>query len=295
VIAPAAILEKDIRLRMRGWRWAGVATLYVAILAVVALGFLLQKFSPNPSQSAQTGIQLFQALAIVQMLLIVFITPASVAGAISGERQHRTWDLLLLSRLSSADIVAGKLLVALAFNAILIAASLPLFALVFLFGGLGLPDVVPTFVVFLVTVLLLGAIGLTVSALTARLTVSYLASMCVALVLTVGLSVLTIYLQNPGQLSLLSLIGIPFSGGTPSTLTPLVQLDPLAALASALPSPGGGTVMGEIGTVHHAFGLPWNAPLWGAYTVLGIVFSLLLLVVTSMKVRSPRAWLGGAL
>jgi len=44
-ILPTAIMAKDLRLRMRGWRWAGVATLYVAILGAIAVAFLLQKYS----------------------------------------------------------------------------------------------------------------------------------------------------------------------------------------------------------------------------------------------------------
>jgi ABC-type transport system involved in multi-copper enzyme maturation permease subunit len=280
-IAPTAVIRKDLRLRMRGWRWAGVTTIYVAILGIVALVFLLQKYGPNQSQSSQIGIQLFQALAIFELLLIVFVTPASLAGAISGERQHRTWDLLLISRLSTLDIVWGKLLVGIAFNLLLIAASLPLFGLALLLGGVGLGDVVGTFVVFVVTVVFLSAASLTVSALSGRLTVSYMASTLIALLLAVGLSLLTLYLQSPSQPGVLSLGGIPFQSGTsPSPLTPFAQLDPLIALLSALPATSGGTLLGGLGTLHHAFGLPWKFPLWGAYTLLAGLISLLLVLLT---------------
>ena len=287
-IVPAAVIRKDLRLRLRGWRWAGVTTLYVAILGVIAVGFLLQKYDPTPSQSSRAGIQLFQTLSIVQLFLIVFVTPASMAGAISGERQHRTWDLLVVSRLSTLDIVWAKLLGGITFNLLLIAASLPLFGLIFLFGGVAPADVIPTFVVFLATVVFLGATTLAASALTARLTVSFMVSMLIALALAVGLSLLTVYLQAPGQLSVLTLGGIPFQSiNPPSPLTPFAQLDPLVALLSALPAETGGTLLGGLGTIDHAFGLPWQLPLWGAYALLVGMISLVLVLATTKFVRPP--------
>jgi ABC-type transport system involved in multi-copper enzyme maturation permease subunit len=284
-------MSKDLRLRMRGWRWAGVATLYVAILGTIAVAFLLQKYSPTAgsggtSAPSLAGLKLFQTLSIFQLLLIAFVTPATVAGAISGERQHRTWDLLMASRAPARDIIWGKLLAGISFNLVLIGASLPVFSLVFLFGGIGLSDLVPPFTVFLVTVLFLGAISLAVSALTARLTVSFMVSMLIALLLTVGLSLLALYLQAPGQLGVVTLGSVPFQTiNQPAPLTPLAQIDPFVALLSALPAESGGTLLGRLGTVHHAFGLPWQLPWWGAYTLLAGVLSLALMLATTRLVR----------
>ncbi len=292
-ILPRAIMAKDLRLRTRGWRWAGVATLYVAILGAIAVAFLLQKYSVTAGDSgtsapALAGVRLFQILAIFQLFLIAFVTPATVAGAISGERQHQTWDLLMASRAPTRDIIWGKLLAGVAFNLVLIGASLPVFSLVFLFGGIGLPDLVPAFVVFVMTVLLLGAISLAVSALTARLSVSFMVSMLIALFLIVGLSLLALDLQAPSQLGVLTLGGLPFqTTNQPSPLPPLAQLDPLLALLSALPAESGGTLLGGLGAVNHAFGLPWRLSLWGAYTLLAGILSLVLVVVTTGLVRRP--------
>jgi len=287
-IFPAAVVRKDLRLRLRGWRWAGIVTLYVGILAAVAVGFLLQEHNPTPGQSTRAGIDLFQTLSIFQLVLIVFVTPASMAGAISGERQHRTWDLLVISRLSALDIVWGKLLGGMVFNLLLIAASIPLFGLIFLFGGIGPGDLISTLVVFLVTVLLLGTASLAVSTLTARLTVSYMISMLIALALAAGLSLLTLYLQAPGQPGALTLAALPFqTGNAPAPLPPAAQLDPLVALLSALPAETGGTILGGLGTIDHAFGLPWQVPLWGAYALLGVVISLLLIPLSAALARRP--------
>jgi ABC-2 type transport system permease protein len=308
-LLPTAVMSKDLRLRMRGWRWAGVATLYIAILGAIAFTFLLQKYnltdnSSGTSAASMAGVRLFQTLSIFQFFMIVFVTPATVAGAISGERQHRTWDLLVASRVPARDIIWGKLLAGMAYNLVLIGASLPVFCLAFLFGGIGPRDLLAPFAVFLVTVLLLGAISLTVSALTARLTVSYMVSMLIALLLTFGISILVLYFQAPGQLGAVTLGGLPFQTfNQPSPLTPLAQLDPLMALLSTLPAESGGSLLGGLGTIHHAFGLPGQLPLWGAYIILTGVISLALTLATirlvrpgaPVRLRSFRRSTGGTL
>ena len=279
---PAAVMEKDLTLRLRGWRWAGVTTLYAAILAVIALAFLLHQYSLVASQSSPTGVHFFQALALTELFLIVFVTPATVSGAISGERQHGTWDLLVASPTSVGRIVWGKLLAGIAFNLILLAASLPFFALVLLFGRMTLVEMAPPFLVFAVTILLLASTSLLVSALTTRLTVSYMAGMLVALLLVVGLSILTVYLEATNQLAPISLGSLPFlSGGAQGPLTPLAQIDPLIAVLSAVPSDSGGTLLGGLGKIHHAFGLPWTLRLWQAYSLIGVIISAVLVLATT--------------
>jgi ABC-type transport system involved in multi-copper enzyme maturation permease subunit len=169
-------------------------------MAAITVAFLLHRYSLVTSESTGAGIHLFQTLSLAELFLIVFVTPASIAGAISGERQHRTWDLLVSSPSSMASIVWGKLLAGVVFNLVLLAATLPFFALIFLFGGMTAGDMVPAFLVFLVTVVLLAALSLAVSALTARLTVSYMVSMLLALFLAVGISLVTLYVEASGQL-----------------------------------------------------------------------------------------------
>ena len=117
-------------------------------------------------------------------------------------------------------------------------------------------------------------------------------SLVITLSLAVGLSLLTLYLQSPGQPGVLTLAGIPFqSSNTPSPLTPLAQLDPFAALLSTLPSDAGGPLLGGIGTIDHAFGLPWQLPLWGAYALLAGAISFGLLLLTIGLVQRPNGTL----
>lgn len=282
-----AVVGKELRTRMRSWRTAVILTFYMATLGAISVAFLVRQSGLAINQSSEVGLQLFVLLSVFQLCLIVFVTPASTAGAISGERQRQTWDLLLVTRLSSFGIAWGKLVTGLAFNLILILASMPLFSLVFLFGGVAPDDVLHTYIVFLATIVLLGAACLFVSALTRRLVASMVIGNLVALGLTLGLGLLTVYLETTGQRAVGTALYV-----SPPPLTPLAELDPFIALFAALPSGSGGPVLGDLGLVHHAFGLPWDMQLWAAFAWLALAISVLLFLLTALLVRSEPPWLG---
>lgn len=284
------ITGRELRRRMRGWLPIAVICTSMALLGAIALGFLVRHAGPPVGQTSAVGVQLFQALAAFQLILILLLTPASTAGAISGERQRETWDLLLVTRLSTFGIVWGKLVAALAFNLVLIVASLPIFGPAFILSGVG-PDVIlHVYVVYLATVLLLGTGSLLVSALTRRPAVSTIVSTAVALVLAVGLSLLAASLDHWGtqQYSLPGPAGPQVLPLPP--LNPLAQLDPLAALASALPGTSGGSYLGGLASVHHAFGLPVTMQLWSAYAILATGASFFILVLTVRVARYAPGW-----
>jgi len=53
------------------------------------------------------------AIVIFQTALFTFFAPGMLHGAIAGERERRSWDLLLVAPVSKAQIVAGKFIGAL--------------------------------------------------------------------------------------------------------------------------------------------------------------------------------------
>ena len=190
----AAISVKELRGRMRGRRAFVILTLYLFLLAgfawMVELG-MEAAYSNNFGQSAafasaSIGQGIFAALIMLETLQVVFLAPASTAGAISLEREKQTLGLLVTTPISSSAIVLGKLLSALTYVFLLIAASIPLTAIVFVFGGVGPEDVVRAYVVLLVTALGLGAFGLCCSSLVKRTQAATAISIFGVLAITVG-------------------------------------------------------------------------------------------------------------
>lgn len=167
-----AILSKELRGRMRGWGSPLLLTGFIALQALVAIlvfaaasGDDLRQTGPD---MAARALEVFVVLSVMQTVLILMVAPALTAGTIAGERERQTLDLLLSTRLTALEIVAGKLVAGLAFTLLLILASLPLLGIVFLFGGVSIGLLLRTAAVQITTALMLGAAGVMFSSLVRR-------------------------------------------------------------------------------------------------------------------------------
>src|SRR5712671_5823294 len=155
----AALLTKELRLRLRRERSVWVIIIYLVVMGLLGFGYLAQASAFNSNQNyllSQIGAQLYNLLAVVQLFLIVFIAPAFTSTSINGEKERQTYDLLLCSKLSAFSLLAGKLIAGLANVLLLIAASIPLFSLVFFFGGVAPTQILTTLLVFVMTALVVG-------------------------------------------------------------------------------------------------------------------------------------------
>jgi len=189
-----AIGVKELRGRMRGRRAFVILTVYLLLLATFAWMMemiLEQRFGRGLAgsaafASAQIGAGIFTALLMLETLLVVALAPAFTAGAISLEREKQTLDLLATTPISSLSIVVGKLLSALTYLFILIFASIPMTAIVFVFGGVSPDDVVRGYVVLFATAIGLGSVGLFFSALMKRTQAATIATYFGVLFVTLG-------------------------------------------------------------------------------------------------------------
>ena len=91
-----------------------------------------------------------------------------------------------MTPISSLAIVLGKLLSALAWVFVLVVASIPVTALVFVFGGVAPDDVLRGYAVLFATVIGLGSVGLFFSALTRRTGASTGLTFVATIALTIG-------------------------------------------------------------------------------------------------------------
>jgi len=112
-------------------------------------GYALRASPDPPSGIIATEFArlIFTVVAIMQGVAIIAITPAVMAGAIAGERSRRTLDDLLVSDLSSVQIVLGKFAarIFLVFEFLLV--GLPILGGLTLLGGVEPVEVAWTFVV----------------------------------------------------------------------------------------------------------------------------------------------------
>jgi ABC-type transport system involved in multi-copper enzyme maturation permease subunit len=149
--------------------------------------------------SASVGRGIFLGLLFLQTLMVAVLAPAATAGAISSEREHQTLELLAVTPISSLAIVLGKLFSALAWVFVLVLASIPITALVFVFGGVAPDDVIRGYIVLFATVIGLGSVGIFFSALTRRTGASTGLTFVVTLALVIGSAFVFVFLYGTAQ------------------------------------------------------------------------------------------------
>jgi ABC-2 type transport system permease protein len=228
------IVAKEYRTRMRTWRSPFAITLYIVLLGGIAWAIFTVmsltatgQFGGSPTNYGQ---QLFTFLILFQVALLAFITPALTAGSISGERERQTIDLLFVTPIRPFSIIWGKLLASLSFVVLLLVISVPIFSLVFLFGGIELDQMLYSFAVTAMTALTLGFIGVAFSTLFRRTLIATVASYGGAFVLLAGC-----YLYG----FLFPVVADPNATTTPAppAITLISPVIPLLTIATNAPVP----------------------------------------------------------
>lgn len=170
------VVTKELRGRMRGTRTYWLLFGYLLVLSLILffsyLGWAAQHSSAMEVGGSEAGFTVgrtfFKTLFYSQAVMMALITPALTAGAISVEREQRTFELLRGSVLRPGAIVWGKLLSSVSFVTLLLTSSLPLLSLCFLLGGVSPGEVFFAYLLLIGDAFLFGAIGLCWSAFAAN-------------------------------------------------------------------------------------------------------------------------------
>lgn len=110
---------------------------YLAMLAgVVGIGVLAGGTGGGSlSELAKNATRTFFWASSVQLFFVCVIAPIFAAAAITQEKDSQTFSILLSTPLSNSQIVLGSLLSRLYFVLALLLASLPLFCIMMVYGG----------------------------------------------------------------------------------------------------------------------------------------------------------------
>lgn len=227
------VLDKEFRLRMRTPRSFIALLAYVFVLGGLAIGFIYVTMGFQNSQAGMrfdptTSRLLFYVLSIAQLVLIAFMTPALTAGVISGEREKQTLNILLTTQQSSSAIVLSKLASSLAFMVLIVLATLPIYSIVFLYGGISPSQLILVFLFYLFTMLLLGAIGILCSTLFKRT--------IMAVIMAYGMTLFIFVVTGVAYLLMLAVVQQTYYSGTVppkySWVGFILGLNPAGALIS---------------------------------------------------------------
>jgi ABC-type transport system involved in multi-copper enzyme maturation permease subunit len=192
------VLMKEMRSRMRGIR--APVLLFFATGITITIGLLIlalqwdeggTSISEMSRHLADMGRSLFVGLMIVEGVLCALISPALTAGAISIEREQQTFELLLLTRLTSANLVLGKLISSLSFVLVVLICAMPVAAISFLLGGVDPAQFCWSLAIIVAVVVSFGAFGLFCSARFAKTTTAVVVSytLCIGWLVLMPLAV----------------------------------------------------------------------------------------------------------
>lgn len=158
----------------------------LSLIGIFQLWLMVRESSVFGTVNYPTLLTIYLMIAMLEVVLLLLIVPALTAGSVSGERERQTLDLLLCTRLCPCDVIFGKLAAALSMVLLLIVTSLPCLSLVYIYGGVGLPDMLMLLVGMGFTAFYTGSISIFYSAQMKKTTASTVLSYLTILFLIVG-------------------------------------------------------------------------------------------------------------
>jgi ABC-2 type transport system permease protein len=294
-LALSPITRKELQSRMRGARTYVVLTVYLLVAAglamlVYASGAVQSEY--NPGNNGEVGRTVFYITIGIQIALVCIIAPAATSGAIIGERERQTYEILLTTLLTPLQIVWGKLISALSFIGLLVFASLPLAALSFLLGGIQEAQIIMGLSVIVASALLFSTLGLYVSARAKTTLAAVVVTFIAVLVVLIGIPLLLV-ISEP-LLRVWSGPRMISASAAPAVLDPTaviywtaVCFNPVLSLVFSLQ---GFERTGDIwminGSVIGPFGYSVKviSP-FVAFTLVSLLLSALLFLLTVRKIR----------
>ncbi len=181
------IFRKEVITSLRSNRALWLQILFVATLAGMAI--ILWPSEGIYSLAARSSGQLPILLALGQLALVCLFAPAFTAPSLTSEVEKNTFDMLFGTQLRPAEIAFGKMAGGLTFLLLVVLSSVPVVGLCFVLGGVTARDASLIYAILVVTALLYGLLGLTISGLARRSYQAVIATYAATLLLAVGVLV----------------------------------------------------------------------------------------------------------
>ncbi len=190
------VLQRELLVNLRTPRSFVLLLIYQVLLsALVYFAWPTDTFldlTENP-ESTRNLVDLF---FLGNYVLVSMMTPSFAAGSISGEKERKTYEMLLASPLRPESIVWGKLAAALTHLAILVFSSLPVAMLCLPLGGVSFYEVLAAYVGLISSVIVFGMISVASGSFFKRTSAALVVSYFVILPMVLA-SVLFWFLMSP--------------------------------------------------------------------------------------------------
>ncbi len=180
------VLQRELLVNLRTARSFVLLGAYQVLLAIVVLVAWPADERLDLSSSPPSARRLVDLFFLGQYVIASLMAPSFAAGAITGEKERTTYELLLATPLRPVAIIIGKMVASLTHLAMIIVASLPIIVLCLPLGGLSVYEVLAAYLGLIVSVILFGAIGVACSSYFRRTSASLVVSYLLILPLVMG-------------------------------------------------------------------------------------------------------------
>lgn len=186
------VAQLELRQRIRSSRWK--ASLVVWMLVIGGLSALIRLTLSSDlgygEGNNQAGSTMFGVIVFLVLSLGMLVSPALSATSVNGDRAAGILATMQSTLLSPAEIAVGKLLAAWTSALALLAAASPFVLWAYLEGGTPIGRLLVTLLLLALTLLVVCAVGLGYSALTARTSSSAVLTYLTVAFLGLGLPLL---------------------------------------------------------------------------------------------------------
>jgi ABC-2 type transport system permease protein len=188
-VRTVAVLE--LRQRVKSSRWIIILLVWALVVGVLTALIRWAIFDATLSdENRAAGATMFGVIVFMVLSLGGLVSPALSATSVNGDRAAGVLATMQSTLLSPAELAVGKLLAAWTCALALLVVALPFVAWAYFEGGTPIGRLLVTLVLLALTLLVVCAIGLGYSALTAKTSSSAVLTYLTVAFLGVGLPIL---------------------------------------------------------------------------------------------------------
>ena len=272
------IYEREHRVSTRSLKLSMAILIFNFIVAAVTLIEMNEvvDYARKTSIIDYTSfLQIFKIVIFLPAILLIFVAPSFISGSISDERQRGTLEILLTTKMTARSIVFGKFLSLFASIMLILVSQLPIMAILFLYGGISVLDIIKLVINFVVFVILIISMGIFCSSIVVKTSVATALVYSTVLGLFVGTLVLYFLAANSFMMNENNSLGILFIRFSKFVLlfNPLVSMDFLLS-----------KIMGEDSS-DILVSLFWYDNWFYINMVLDLLLSILLFALSIVKIK----------
>jgi ABC-type transport system involved in multi-copper enzyme maturation permease subunit len=196
------VLQRELISNLRAPRAFLLMLVYQVALAAVVLIAYPRDVKIDLSRESASAQRLVDFFFVGQFAIASLMAPSFTAGAITGEKERKTYEMLLASPLRPWAIVTGKLIAALAHLVVLVAGSLPIIMLCLPLGGVSIFELLAAYIGLLSAIFLFGSISIFCSSYFKRTSASLVVSYVLILPILISGVVMWLLLAQQAELRL---------------------------------------------------------------------------------------------